>query len=153
MNLRPGLRGAYQRTNAVAVAASILDALRAAGIAGLPLEAVREGIEQAAWPGRFEVVDSGPPIVIDGAHNPAAAIALRQALDEAYPGRPRIYVLGVAADKDVAEVIRGCFRVMAHRGSSRLEQGTHAPRIRRSSLRLRANLERGRLRGRQSPRR
>jgi dihydrofolate synthase / folylpolyglutamate synthase len=102
-SLRPSLRGAYQRTN-IAVAATVLDALREAGVAPLPLDAVRQGIEGASWPGRFEVVEGSPPIVIDGAHNENAARALAEALAETYPNRRCVFVLGVFADKDVAAV-------------------------------------------------
>jgi dihydrofolate synthase / folylpolyglutamate synthase len=102
--LRPGLPGSYQRTN-VAVAATILDALREVAIAALPLDAVRQGIEHATWPGRFEVVEGSPPVVIDGAHNVRAAGALREALDEAYPQAGRVFVLGIFADKDVPGIV------------------------------------------------
>jgi dihydrofolate synthase/folylpolyglutamate synthase len=103
-NLRIGLRGSHQRTNA-AVAATILVALDEAGIGPISLDAIRVGIEQAAWPGRFEIVPGTPPIVIDGAHNVAAARALSLTLTQEYPSARRLFVFGVAADKDLPHIL------------------------------------------------
>ncbi len=128
VNVRPALRGSFQRTN-VAVAASILDALREAGIHALPLDAVRVGIEQAVWPGRFEIVPGEPPIVIDGAHNVAAAQALTEGLADAYPNARRIFVLGIAADKEVRgilEALLGGARTETTKGPPSLVIATQA---------------------------
>jgi dihydrofolate synthase/folylpolyglutamate synthase len=67
--------------------------------------AIRDGIEDASWPGRFEIVPGNPPVVVDGAHNVAAARALDGSLRERFPGARRIYVVGIAADKDVEGIL------------------------------------------------
>jgi dihydrofolate synthase/folylpolyglutamate synthase len=100
----PALKGAHQRTNA-AVMATVADALTEQGIVGVSLEAIRTGIEDVAWPGRFEVVGGDPAIVLDGAHNVESAQRLREALADEYPGRRKVFVLGVAADKDVGGIV------------------------------------------------
>ncbi len=102
--VRPALPGSYQRPN-VATAVAALDALRDECIGPIGLNPVRVGIETAEWPGRFEVVAGDPPIVLDGAHNPAGASALADSLASAYPNRPAVFVLGVGRDKDADGIV------------------------------------------------
>jgi dihydrofolate synthase/folylpolyglutamate synthase len=116
VGLQPALRGSFQQVN-IAVAATILDVLAESGLARLDPGAVRAGIEDVSWPGRFEVLPGEPTTVIDGAHNVDGARRLREALDEAYPGAGVVLVLGIAADKDIPGVVaalcRGSVRVRA----------------------------------------
>ena len=107
-SVRVGLRGRHQAAN-VAVADATLDALEAAGIARVPGEARRTGYAAVRWPGRLELVTvAGREVVLDGAHNPAGAAVLAEALDDMAPflrpGRPTL-VLAIMADKDVDGVI------------------------------------------------
>jgi dihydrofolate synthase/folylpolyglutamate synthase len=102
--LAPSLRGGFQRVN-IAVAATALAALQEGSLSRVTAEAIREAIERATWPGRFEVVEGPPTVILDGAHNVAAASALREALDEIFPGTRRVFVLGVAGDKDVDGIV------------------------------------------------
>ena len=82
---RVGLRGRHQAENA-AVANAVLDALEARGIATVPAAARRSGFAAARWPGRLELVAvDGRDVLLDGAHNPAGAAALAQALDDLRP--------------------------------------------------------------------
>ena len=82
---RVGLRGRHQAAN-VAVADATLDALEAAGIARVPDDARRRGYETARWPGRLELVTvDGRDVLLDGAHNPAGAASLADALDDLRP--------------------------------------------------------------------
>ena len=62
------------------------------------------------WPGRLEKISSLPDVILDGAHNPNGAEALRNALDKYYPDRKRAFVFGMMGDKSVDEVIRILFR-------------------------------------------
>jgi dihydrofolate synthase/folylpolyglutamate synthase len=124
--VRVGLRGRHQAANA-AVADAALDAIEAAGIARVPAEARRAGYGAVRWPGRLELVEvaagvaagsgatpprgavSGREVLLDGAHNPAGAATLAEALDDQAPflrpGRPTL-VLAIMADKDVDGIIR-----------------------------------------------
>jgi dihydrofolate synthase/folylpolyglutamate synthase len=102
-----GLRGRHQAANVV-VADAILDALAAAGIAEVPDDARRRGYESARWPGRLELLTiDGRDVLLDGAHNPAGAATLAQALDDLrpflVPGR-LTFVTATMADKDVAGI-------------------------------------------------
>jgi dihydrofolate synthase/folylpolyglutamate synthase len=105
---RVGLRGRHQAAN-VAVADALLDALDAAGIAAVDASARQRGYAEAVWPGRLELLEvDGREVLLDGAHNPAGAAALAQAIDDLRPHlRPGRLTLVTAsmADKDVAGVV------------------------------------------------
>jgi dihydrofolate synthase/folylpolyglutamate synthase len=66
---------------------------------------VLEAAASTEVPGRLQVVDRDPPTVLDGAHNPAAAAALRAALPEVLAGWRLALVLGVLEDKDAARML------------------------------------------------
>ena len=117
---RVGLRGRHQGANA-AVAAAVLDALAAAGIAEVAAEDRRHGFAEARWPGRLELLETtdGTPggvvreVLLDGAHNPAGAAVLARALDDLrstlqggdeQEPPPLTLVLASMADKDVPGV-------------------------------------------------
>ena len=100
-DLRTKLLGSYQPANA-ALAIETADALRTRGWA-ITDEAVRQGVADAAWPGRFEIVraEKGEPtIVVDGGHNPQGAQALVDSLVDVFPGRKPVFIMGVLEDKD-----------------------------------------------------
>jgi dihydrofolate synthase/folylpolyglutamate synthase len=105
---RVGLRGRHQAANA-AVADATLDALEAAGIATVPVAARRTGYATAVWPGRLELLRvRDRDVLLDGAHNPAGAVALAAALDDLRPflaSGPITLVTVSMADKDVDGVI------------------------------------------------
>ena len=116
--VRVGLRGRHQAANA-AVADATLDALEAAGIATVGERARRVGYATVRWPGRLELIEvAGREVLLDGAHNPAGAATLAEAIDDLAPflrpGRPTL-VLAIMADKDVAGVIRALARAAAVR--------------------------------------
>lgn len=98
------LRGGHQAQNA-SVALACLELL---GRDGFPLrdEHLRRGLEGTQWPGRLEEFSGTPPVVLDGAHNPAGVQVLLQALDAVYPNQPVHLVFGVFADKDAEPMLR-----------------------------------------------
>ncbi len=93
------LLGKHQVENA-AVAYAVV---QAAGGRGLTVEegAIQEGFAQVDWPGRFEILQAEPPLVIDAAHNRDSAQKLCAALDDYFPGRAVILVFGASHDKDI----------------------------------------------------
>lgn len=97
-HLHTKLRGSYQTENA-ALAIEIAQALRRRHFT-ISQMAIENGIAQASWPGRFEVVGHDPEFVVDGGHNPQGARALAASLDLNYPGRDAVLLVGVLADKD-----------------------------------------------------
>ena len=72
-----------------------------------PHHFVRKGLEDVRWPGRLEIIKEDPPILIDGAHNPAAAMALSEALKKNFLGENKriILVLGIMGDKDARGIM------------------------------------------------
>lgn len=87
------LAGEHQVQNAVTAAL----ALQAMGVPP-------QGISEARWPGRLEHVGPNPDIILDGAHNPAGARALKRHLQRFYPYRKLWLIFGAMRDKAVEEV-------------------------------------------------
>ena len=107
-DLRTGILGSYQPQNAT-VALEVVDVLRGRGWR-IPDEAVRAGVAQTRWPGRFEIVEGGSSpdgfaIVVDGGHNPQGARALADSLAEVFPGCKPVFVIGVLEDKDYPRML------------------------------------------------
>jgi dihydrofolate synthase/folylpolyglutamate synthase len=97
------LYGAHQAGNAAcALAATEAFLVREEP---LDLDTVREAFAAVRSPGRLEPVRRGPTVLLDGAHNPAAAIALVAALEESFDFRRLVGVVGVLADKDAAGIL------------------------------------------------
>jgi dihydrofolate synthase / folylpolyglutamate synthase len=100
----PGLRlsvpGAYQRRN-FAVAAAAAEAALGGLDPGL-MRGVAEGLE---LPGRVQLLEGDPPLILDAAHNPDGARALAEALPDAAGKTPIVACLALLADKDGAGVI------------------------------------------------
>jgi dihydrofolate synthase/folylpolyglutamate synthase len=101
--LKTSLIGPHQIVNA-ATAIGIIEALRLRNVV-IPEEAVRSGINDAKWPGRLEVIDRRPFILLDGAHNKASASILAEAVKKIFKYKNLILVLGVSKDKDVKGIL------------------------------------------------
>jgi dihydrofolate synthase/folylpolyglutamate synthase len=102
-DLAPGLAGPHQKRNAGLAWAmlSAQDALR------VPRETFLQAIASVNWPARFQLLGDGPltggvATWLDGAHNPAAAMALSEILDERGPMH---IVLGILANKDADAIV------------------------------------------------
>ncbi len=108
--VRLKLLGGYQQEN-LNVALEALAVLRQS--LAIPEGAVWEGLERARWPGRFEVVQREPyVIVLDGAHNPHAVRALRDDLRryrEKYRIQKSVLLFGVLRDKDYQAMAQTLF--------------------------------------------
>jgi dihydrofolate synthase/folylpolyglutamate synthase len=129
---RVALRGRHQAAN-VAVADATLDALAEAGIATVDPEARRRGYATAVWPGRLELLDvgEGRTVLLDGAHNPAGAAALAQALDDLLPhlgAGPLTLVVASMADKDVDGVVAALAAAAAIKGATVIATSVDAAR-------------------------
>ena len=98
------LRGDYQKFNAAV-------AIKTARVLGISDEKIFTALERVTWAGRFEIVDTKfGKVIIDGAHNPAGAKALRQSLDKDFPTGKRVWLFGALADKNFDEMIKILFR-------------------------------------------
>ncbi len=98
-NLFVPLLGRHQLDNAC-VAVAVLYELQRQGVA-IPDAALYEGMRQARWPGRLEVLGHRPWIVVDSAHNTDSARKLRAALHEWFSYRRLGLIFGASSDKDI----------------------------------------------------
>ncbi len=99
--LTPGIPGRYQAVNA-ALALAAAETLEADGTKIIP-EAFTKGIAGADWPGRMELIPGTPRLLLDGAHNPAGAAALAEALQD-YSFSRLLLVTGVCDDKNIEQI-------------------------------------------------
>lgn len=98
------LRGEFQKINAAV-------AIKTAKVLGVAEEKIFEGLEKVRHAGRFEIIETNfGKMIIDGAHNPAGAKALRESLDKNFPEGRRVFIFGVLADKNIDEMIKILFR-------------------------------------------
>ena len=107
------LVGRHQLRN-VALAIAAAEELGKKGLKGITAESTERGIRETHWPGRFQVIPAGgewPEMVMDVAHNPAGAWALRSALSERYGDRPMVFVFGAMRDKAISEMTEILFPV------------------------------------------
>lgn len=93
-----GLLGRHQADNAAA-AIEAAEVLNESGF-GVTRENIIDGLRDVRWPGRLEMIEDHPSVLLDGAHNPAGARALRAYLDEFWSGAITL-VFGAMGDKDV----------------------------------------------------
>ena len=98
------LRGAHQIVNAT-TALGTMEVLEELGYT-VSTEAMVEGLGNVDWPGRLEIVSPSPRVVLDGAHNPAGAKALRTSLEEDFRYRRLILLVGIMKDKDFGTMLR-----------------------------------------------
>jgi dihydrofolate synthase/folylpolyglutamate synthase len=100
------VHGAFQGDNA-AVALAAVEAFFGSPLA---TEVVTEAFAGLKLPGRLELVSRHPLCVLDGAHNPAGALAATAAIEEAFGPviSGRILVIGMLEGRDPVEMLR-CF--------------------------------------------
>ena len=108
------LAGRHQLRN-VALAIAAAEALAQFGFNVTPKQ-IEQGIRETHWPGRFQVLPPSPATyqretVLDVAHNPAGAWALRSALSETFPGRELTFVFAAMRDKPLREIAEILFPI------------------------------------------
>jgi dihydrofolate synthase/folylpolyglutamate synthase len=100
------LAGEHQQRNlALAITAAIV--LRNNNSYNITDTAIETGIANTAWPGRLEFLP--PNLLLDVAHNPAGAWALRAAVASLPAERPRTLIFSCLRDKDLPEMARILF--------------------------------------------
>ncbi len=97
------LLGRHQLENA-AFALTALGWLREEGF-GWEEKHLRQGWADLCWPGRAEVLQEGPLLVIDAAHNPDKAAALAETIRDYFSFRRLALVFGASGDKDAAAML------------------------------------------------
>jgi dihydrofolate synthase / folylpolyglutamate synthase len=98
--LRVTLPGTFQAVNA----ATAIAICRAFAPERVTAEVIEQGLAGTHFPGRMEIVQQSPLVVLDGAHNPEKIASLARNLDLLFPGRRRILVFGALESKSYAEM-------------------------------------------------
>jgi dihydrofolate synthase/folylpolyglutamate synthase len=109
------LVGRHQLRN-LALAITAAEELAAQGFRITP-QSIACGTRQTSWPGRFQrfaATAHRPEVILDVAHNPAGALALRAALAEQLGQRPLVLLFGAMADKAVDQIAQILWPRMAH---------------------------------------
>jgi dihydrofolate synthase/folylpolyglutamate synthase len=107
------LHGVHQAHNAV-LAIVAVEAFLGGGEQRLDPGVLREGLARVASPGRLEIVRRSPTVVVDAAHNPAGALALRTALEDSFNFTRIVGVLAILKDKDATEMLEILEPVLDH---------------------------------------
>lgn len=101
--LEINLLGKWQPSNA-AVAVEIAICMNECGYK-ISEKAIREGLINTTWIGRFNIINNRPLFIMDGAHNPDAALKLRESIDIYLKDRRIIFIVGVLGDKEYDKVL------------------------------------------------
>ena len=97
------LLGDFQLENA-AVAVAALEILASAGFA-ISAADIAQGLARIKWPGRFQILQQHPTVLVDGAHNVASMRGLVNNI-KAYFSYKRIFlVFGTSCDKDIPGIV------------------------------------------------
>lgn len=104
------LAGAHQVEN-LALCAAAVETLQEVGI-NISVQSFRTGISSVRWPGRFQVIGDNPTVILDGAHNPAAAEVLADTLKKTVGSKGIAMVLGMCQDKDLKEFLKPFLNVV-----------------------------------------
>jgi len=99
IDLETFLLGEHQVVNAT-TAVGIIESLKEFGCRISP-DAIVEGVKSAFWPGRIEIMQKNPLIILDGAHNPYSCEVLISSIKKMFSQKKVNVVLGVCSDKDI----------------------------------------------------
>ena len=143
ITVETALVGRHQLRN-VALAIATAEELKKQGLPITP-ETIERGIREVRWPGRFQVVarsEDFPEVVMDVAHNPAGAWALRSTLSACYEDRPLTFVFGAMRDKDIGAIAEILFPLAQRVIITRAEnpRSAHPEEIRAAAARISTDL-------------
>jgi dihydrofolate synthase / folylpolyglutamate synthase len=99
----PALKGEHQFRNASAV---IMATLQLADRLPVDEPAIRRGLSNVQLPGRFQLLKSDIPVLLDVGHNPEAVKTLVEYLIQNFPNKRIHAIFSMMKDKDIAEVLR-----------------------------------------------
>jgi dihydrofolate synthase / folylpolyglutamate synthase len=97
------LLGDFQLENA-ATAVAALEILASEGFA-ISTADIAQGLSQVRWPGRFQILQQHPTVVVDGAHNVASMKRLVNNIKAYFPQKRIFLVFGTSCDKDIPGII------------------------------------------------
>jgi dihydrofolate synthase/folylpolyglutamate synthase len=97
------LKGFHQVINAT-TALGAMEVLEDLGYR-VSTHAMIDGLKEVDWPGRLEIVSSSPRVILDGAHNPAGALVLKESLEKEFRYQNLILLIGIMKDKDIPSML------------------------------------------------
>lgn len=99
ISIKIPLLGSHQAQNA----GTAFGALQVVAKSGFRVSAedYKKGFSSVYWPGRFEILQEAPPIIVDSAHNPDSALKLKKTLMDYMTGKNFVLLFGASEDKDV----------------------------------------------------
>ncbi len=127
------LLGDHQLRNAACAIAAIEEAQKKGF--QIPVEGFQKGLADVSWPGRFEIVEKNPLIVLDGAKDPYAMRALVETVKQYLPNKHIHTILGISSDKDHESMIQSLneitqeFILTEHRVRSRTAAAENLEKI------------------------
>jgi dihydrofolate synthase/folylpolyglutamate synthase len=92
------LMGRHQLENAACAVAAAL-------ALDVPSDAIERGIKNTRWPGRMEIIQENPRVILDCAKDAEAATRLRETIEEDFEFRKLILVFGVSSDKNIRKML------------------------------------------------
>ncbi len=98
------LHGPHQGQNA-ALALAAVEAFVGGGEHRLDIDIIRAGLAGVTSPGRLEVVRRSPTVLVDAAHNPAGALALRAAIEDSFNFAKLVGVIAILEDKEASTML------------------------------------------------
>ena len=107
------LFGEHQAHNA-ALAIVAVEAFLGGGEQKIDEDVLRAGLDAVTSPGRLEVVRRSPTVIVDAAHNPAGASALKEALQDSFQFNRLVGLVAVLADKDADAILGALEPVLDH---------------------------------------
>jgi dihydrofolate synthase/folylpolyglutamate synthase len=110
--IRLPLIGSHQLENA-RTAYAVINELQDQGVK-ISAAAVKQGFEQVDWPGRLEILQRDPLVIIDGAHNPDSFRNLVRTIKEYLTDRKVIFILGASEDKNILTMMQIIKPVVDH---------------------------------------
>ena len=93
--------GYYQKENAQNALAAYESYMKGK----MDQEVIALGLKNATHPGRLQIIQKDPLVIVDGAHNPQGVSALSRSLKALYPKEKFTFVVGVLADKDYGHMM------------------------------------------------
>ncbi|MCR2820557.1 bifunctional folylpolyglutamate synthase/dihydrofolate synthase [Lederbergia panacisoli] len=103
--LQLSLLGKHQTDNAAGAIAA-LEYLNKNGFIQVDENKIRSGLKKAYWPGRMEILQQLPTVLIDGAHNPEGVQAFANAIGQRYKGRKVKIIFSALKDKDLTVMFK-----------------------------------------------
>ena len=97
------LMGEHQAINC-GLALAVIDKLKQRGLPIVDSKAM-EGLAKTTIPGRMEIINQTPKVIVDGAHNAASLDAMMRAIGQHVPYDSMVVIFGCCADKDVAGML------------------------------------------------